>query len=119
MKVTAHAAMIQFWCDAYVGRVGAKYPFHGGKDGSAIKWLREIYSDEDIRVYMTAFFEMDDPFFDESGFALSAFRGCLPKVIAYVQKQKPKADMNGHLPPCRSWGECQSRKLAEAKRDAS
>lgn len=103
MIETAHAALIRFWCDAYVERVGAKYPFNGGKDGKTIKWLREIYSDEDIKSYMTAFFEIDDDFIQDSGYGLGVFRGCLPKVIQYVQQQGQRRARRGQAPAFPDW----------------
>jgi hypothetical protein len=74
------------WDTLYQGKVGAKYPFNGGRDGKWIKEWRAIYSDEDITKFMTAFFQMDDPFFVEAGWSLGCFRGCLPRVIAYVNR---------------------------------
>jgi hypothetical protein len=86
--------LIRFWCDEYERHAGAKYPFAGGKDGKTIKDLRAIYSDDDLRTYMAAFFEIEDDFIQNSGYSLGVFRGCLPKVIAFVKrgqrKQVPK-----------------------------
>lgn len=104
-----HNVLIRYWCDLYVEHVGTKYPFNGGKDGATIKWLRGIYTDDEIRGFMTAFFEMDDPFIVDSGFSLGVFRGCLPKVIKVVQSAKPKTDANGHCPPCRTQTICNQR----------
>jgi hypothetical protein len=71
----------------YQKKVGAKYPVNGGKDGALLKQLRAIYSDEDITRFMRAYFEMDDPFFAETGWSLGCFRSCLPKVIAWVNRK--------------------------------
>lgn len=84
-----HNGIIRFWCDTYQREVGAKYPFNGGKDGKTVKWLREMYSDDEIRTYMSAFFELDDDFVRDNGHSLPLFRGCLPKVINFVRR-KPK-----------------------------
>jgi hypothetical protein len=81
--------LIRFWCDEYERHAGAKYPFAGGKDGKTIKDLRAIYSDDDLRTFIAAFFEMDDEFICNSGHSLGVFRGCLPKVIQFV-KRGPK-----------------------------
>lgn len=113
MTDSAHAALIAFWCDTYFEHVGVKYPFSGGKDGATVKWLRGLYSDEDIKGYMTAFFDSDDDFIQQSGFSLSVFRGCLPKMIALVAAAKPKPDMHGHVPPCRTRDECNRRHFEE------
>jgi hypothetical protein len=77
--------LIRFWCDEYERHAGAKYPFAGGKDGKTIKDLRAIYSDDDLRTFIAAFFEMDDEFIQNSGYSLGVFRGCLPKVIRFVK----------------------------------
>ena len=111
-----HGQLVRFWCDEYERRVGVKYPFQGGKDGKTIKWLLEFYSADDIKVYIAAFFELEDDFIENSGYSLGVFRGCLPKVIQAVTRAKPKADRRGHFPPCRSWKECDERAFADAKR---
>lgn len=74
----------------YLAKVGSRYPVNGGKDGKLLKGLREIYSDDDIERYMRAFFEIDDEFIEQSGYGIGAFRGCLPKVIAFANR-KPRA----------------------------
>lgn len=87
-RTDPHAHLIQFWCDTYERHVGTKYPFMGGKDGKAIKDLRAIYSDDQLRTFMAAFFEIDDEFIQQSGYSLGVFRGCLPKVITYLKRQR-------------------------------
>lgn len=115
-----HNDLARYWCDTYQRHVGAKYPFNGGKDGSAIKWLRSIYTDEEIRAYMTAFFAIEDDFIQGSGYSLGVFRGCLPKVIAHVMRQQaPRADMHGHVPPCQTVNDCIAKVLADGKRQRS
>lgn len=79
-----HNALIRFWCDRYEQHVGVKYPFMGGKDGKAIKDLLAIYSDDQLRTFIAAFFEIEDDFIQQSGYSLGVFRGCLPKVIAFI-----------------------------------
>lgn len=79
--------LLTFWDEQYKAKVGARYPVNGGKDGKLLKDLRAIYSDEDITRFMSAFFEMEDPFFAEAGWSLGAFRSCLPKVIAWVNRK--------------------------------
>jgi len=111
-----HNRLIRFWCDEYERRVGAKYPFQGGKDGKTVKWLLELYSDEDVRSFMSAFFEMDDDFIQNSGYGLGVFRGCLPKVIQSV-KRSQRPDMRGHSPACKTNAECLSRVFADAKKE--
>ena len=114
MHDSPHTEMIRFWCDTYQQRTGSKYPFAGGKDGATIKWLRSIYTDEEIRSYMTVFFEMDDDFIQQSGFALGVFRGCLPKVIRAASAPLT-TDAHGHVPSCRSYADCIGRVIREGR----
>jgi len=73
----------------YQSKTGARYPVNPGKDGALLKGLRAIYSDEDIARYMQAFFAIEDDFIAQSGYSIGAFRGCLPKVIAFANR-KPR-----------------------------
>jgi hypothetical protein len=107
--------LIRFWCDEYERHAGAKYPFAGGKDGKTIKDLRAIYSDDDLRTFIAAFFEIDDDFIQNSGYSLGVFRGCLPKVIRFVNGKRPKGDMYGHVPPCKTITDCIAKVLADGK----
>ena len=79
--------LLSFFDGLYAKHVGARYPVNGGKDAKIVQLLREVYSDEDIRIYMTAFFEIQDEFIEQSGYGLGVFRGCLPKVIAFAKGQ--------------------------------
>lgn len=80
--------LLSFWDSCYQRHVGARYPFNGGRDSKLVKDLREIYPDDQIRTFMAAFFEMDDDFIVNSGHSLAVFRGCLPKVIAFLHKPR-------------------------------
>jgi hypothetical protein len=82
--------LLTFFDELYTDRVGARYPFNGGKDAKIVQLLREVYSDEDIRTYMTAFFEIQDEFIQQSGYGLGVFRGCLPKVITFAKGLQPR-----------------------------
>ena len=101
-RTDPHAQLVAFWCDRYHQHVGAKYPFNGGKDGNTIKWLRGIYGDDEIRTYMSAFFELEDDFIQQSGYGLGVFRGCLPKVIQFV-KRGPKSKTTENLTGIAEW----------------
>lgn len=79
--------LMAFFDARYQEHAGCKYPFMGGKDAKAIKELRETVSDDEIRTYMAAFFEMDDPFFEQGGHSFSIFRACLPKVMQFVRRK--------------------------------
>jgi hypothetical protein len=91
-----HNLLIRFWCDTYEAHAGAKYPFSGGKDGATIKWLLSLYTIDDVKSYMVAFFEIEDEFIEQSGYSLGVFRGCLPKIIQFVRKgpARPKLHMD-------------------------
>lgn len=108
--------LMTFWDGLYAEHVGARYPFNAGRDSKWVKEWRAVYSDEDIRTFMAAFFDMDDDFIANSGFSLGVFRGCFPKVIQHV-KRKPKADIRGHVPPCRTQAECLAKIFEDAKID--
>lgn len=108
--------LASFFDAAYQQHAGTRYPFNNGKDAKILKDLRAIYSDDDLHRYMVAFFEVDDDFIQNSGYGLGVFRGCLPKVIQYVQRQQPKADSRGHLPPCKTVSDCIAKVVADGKR---
>jgi hypothetical protein len=109
--------LLTFWDSRYQEAHHHRYPFSGGKDSKMMKDLREFYSDEQIRSFMAAFFEMEDPFIEQSGHSLGVFRGCLPKVIQHLQRgtAKAKPDEYGHLPPCRTRHECLEKLLADSR----
>jgi hypothetical protein len=79
--------LMAIWCQLYLGKVKAKYPVSGPRDGRILKDLRGVYSETEIEAYMQAFFAMDDPFFETAGWSLTCFRGCLPKVVAFTTKK--------------------------------
>lgn len=87
---TPHNRAVRYWCDSYERAMQAKYPFSGGKDGKTIKDLLAIYSEAQLHTFIAAFFEMEDEFIQNSGYSLGVFRGCLPKVIAYVNRGQPR-----------------------------
>ena len=111
--------LASFFDARYQQHTGTRYPFNGGKDGKLLKDLREIYSDEQIRTFMAAFFTLDDPFIEQAGYSIGVFRGCLPKVIAHLARQQPKADSRGHIPPCQTITDCIAKVLADGKRQRS
>jgi hypothetical protein len=108
--------LMAFWEGLYTQHVGARYPFNAGRDSKWIKEWRAVYSDDDIRSFMSAFFELDDDFIQNSGYGLGVFRGCLPKVIQSV-KRSQRPDMRGHSPACKTNAECLSRVFADAKKE--
>jgi hypothetical protein len=97
--------LLTFWDTRYQEAHHHRYPFSGGKDSKMMKDLREFYSDEQIRSFMAAFFEMDDPFIEQSGHSLGVFRGCLPKVIQFIQRgpAQPKRETPKNLQGVEEW----------------
>lgn len=100
----------------YQARWGFKYLF-SGKDAKLMKDLLAVYAPEDIKLFMSAFFESHDEFIQNSGFSLSVFRACLPKVIASLQQSKPRVRrcQYNHEPPCDSSSECVRKMLDEQR----
>ena len=98
----------------YQARWGFKYLF-SGKDAKCMKDLLAVYQPEDITAFMSAFFESHDDFIQNSGYSLSVFRGCLPKVIASMQKAKPKERQcwYGHVPACADSVACREKFFRE------
>ena len=84
--------LLGFFDQEYQRVVGSRYPVNGGKDSKLIQGLREMYTDDEIKAFMVGFFEIEDDFIQNSGYALGVFRGCLPKVIQFVKRgqQQPK-----------------------------
>lgn len=95
--------LASFYDARYQERIGARYPFNNGKDAKILKDLRELYSDEDLHMFMTTFFQMEDGFIEESGYGLGVFRGCLPKVIQYVQQNGRLKARRGQAPAFPEW----------------
>jgi hypothetical protein len=85
--------LMAFFDLLYESQAGMRYPFNGGRDAKVFKELRETYSDEQIRAFIGAFFEIQDDFIEQSGYSVAVFRGCLPKVIAFI-RNGPKAKPN-------------------------
>lgn len=102
--------------DLYLARWGFKYLF-SGKDAKLMKDLLAVYAPDDIKAFLTAFFASHDEFIQQSGYSLSVFRGCLPKVIAAMEKDKPRERrcQYGHTPACRNSSECTLRFLNEER----
>jgi hypothetical protein len=104
-RTDPHAQLVQFWCSLYEHTTGEKYPFNGGRDGKILKDLRELYGDDKLRTLMSAFFEMADPFVEDTGHSLPLFRGCLTKVIAYLkrQSQPQRSASKAVVEPIQAW----------------
>jgi hypothetical protein len=94
----------------YVEKWGFKYLF-SGKDAKLMKDLLAVYSADDIKAFLAAFCASHDEFIQGTGFSLSAFRGCLPKVIASVAA-KPKERVTWECPHLEH---CAHRAMCEVK----
>jgi hypothetical protein len=106
--------------DLYLARWNFKYLF-SGKDAKLMKDLLAVYQPEDVKTFMSAFFASHDEFIQNSGYSLSVFRACLPKVIASVaQKPKARRCWHDHDPACTSRDDCEVKFMLElrAQRDA-
>jgi hypothetical protein len=109
-------ALAAYWDELFTARMGSRYPFNNGKDAKLLKDLLALYGDETVRKQMEAFFEMDDPFFEQAGYGIGTFRACLPKVLGWIRQQQPKADINGHVPPCKSVSDCYAKVSADSRK---
>lgn len=69
----------------YLEQTGVRYPFSPGKDAKLMQGLRALYTDEQIRQFIGAYFASDDPFIQASGYSFGVFRGCLPQLIQQAQ----------------------------------
>ena len=97
--------LLSFWDGLYTKHVGARYPFNAGRDSKWMKDWRAVYSDDELRTFMAAFFEIEDEFIQNSGYGLGVFRGCLPKVIQFV-KRGPKVQRTASaavVEPMQAW----------------
>jgi hypothetical protein len=124
--------LMAIWCQLYLGKVKAKYPVSGPRDGRILKDIRGIYDETEIETYMQAFFSMNDPFFEDCGWSLTCFKGCLPKIVAHTTRKLRQAGAESvqdirvlraidrvredgwdgsdcpHTTPCSSLGICQT-----------
>lgn len=97
--------LLTFWDGLYTQHVGARYPFNAGRDSKWIKEWRAVYSDDELKTFMSAFFEIKDDFIQNSGYSLGVFRGCLPKVIQFVKRgqQQPARKVPANLQGIAGW----------------
>jgi hypothetical protein len=77
--------VLAFFDAEYQRHAGTRYPVNRGKDTKLAKDLLAIYTADQLRTFIAAFFEMDDEFITTAGHSIGVFRGCLPKVIAFVR----------------------------------
>jgi len=99
-------ALLTFWDELYVSHIGARYPFNGGRDSKWVKEWRAVYTDDELKTFMAAFFEIEDDFIQASGYGLGVFRGCLPKVIQFVKRgqlQKTPGVSKQVVEPMKAW----------------
>lgn len=74
--------------EAYLATFGAHAPFTRGKDGKLAQQLVERYELRQIREWIPMFFEMRDPFIEQSGYTFGVFVACLGKVIVAHRRQQ-------------------------------
>ena len=101
--------------DLYLARWGFKYLF-SGKDAKCMKDLLAVYKADDVKAFMSAFFASHDEFIQNSGYSLSVFRGCLPKVIAgMAHLKRERRCQYDHTPACDTSSECTQKMLREQR----
>lgn len=81
---TDHARLIDYWVNIYENRWGNKYDFKGGKEGSIIKRLLELYGFEKSCSLMETFLNTDDEFYRKAGWTLGVLSSQTNKLL-----QKP------------------------------
>ena len=69
----------------YQRLTGMPYPVCG-KDAKLMSDLVSVYGEERLGQLIDHFFAMTDPFIAQAGWSVGVFRGCLPKVIASMQR---------------------------------
>ncbi len=99
----------------YQQYVGTRYPINRGKDSKLVKDLLAIYSEPQLRTFIAAFFEMDDPFIVDSGYSIGVFRGCLPKVIAAVNRATKRTQQGPSVWNCQHVEQCAHRMMCQVK----
>jgi hypothetical protein len=73
---------------AYQDRFGVRAPLTGAKDGKLASELLKLYQPVDLERWVRAFFQIPDPFIQQSGYTFGVFKACLGKVIAYAERRQ-------------------------------
>lgn len=91
---------------AYHSKTGMRYPFVGGKEAKILQGLLKLYTVDQVSSFIAAFFESEDDFIVGSGYSFGAFKGCLPKVIASLQRKPQPVAGCPHTPLCFNENAC-------------
>lgn len=81
---TAHHAAVSAFCEAWRGKYGAAYPFNGGKDGAAVKWLLAQVGGDGVKfaAVVARYLADGTPFVAESRHTIGLLRAQLPRWLA-------------------------------------
>lgn len=96
----SHQALIHYFGNKWQAAYGGKYPFQGGKDGDAMRAIRQHF-DSDARratVAIDAYFDDADPFVVQAKHPVALFRCRLHRYVATKvgpRGQRPEDDFNG------------------------
>lgn len=74
--------LLTIFDQAHRDRFGVPYRVLGGKDSRLAKSLLEVYSLEDLRRWIAAFFASFDQFIRNSNYGFGVFASCIGKLIS-------------------------------------
>ena len=80
---SVHAGFIGAFCDGWKERYGDTYPFNGGKDGAAVKWLRGQLKDdlEKFRVVVKRYLDDNSEYVVNAHHSIGLLRSALQKWL--------------------------------------
>ena len=85
-----HQKVMDHYFDSFKNKFGEKPIINGGKDGAIIKNLLATYPAEKIIALLDKFFNSNDSFIRNSGYALGVFQSQINKLLVDGgQNQKP------------------------------
>jgi hypothetical protein len=109
-------AFLALYIELFQALTGEAPDIVRGRDHKIAKNTIEHLGEEKAHARLRDFFASDDKFIRGTGYGLNVFAGQLNKLIVAASKREAeKADINGHVPPCRTWAECRDKVLAQAK----
>jgi hypothetical protein len=81
--------LTDYYCIQYEYNFKSKFPFTS-KDGKILSGLFKIYSLEDMKKYIEAYFKSNDKFYNESGYKTEFLKN---HIVKYNSNNKPKQDL--------------------------
>lgn len=76
-----HKQAVAVFCDSWAIRYGAAYPFNGGKDGSAVKWMLGQVDGAAFAKVVARYIADDDPFVVENRHTIGLLRSQFAKWL--------------------------------------